>query len=201
MKLKPRSKKPLATSAIRRRRRRRRTPLPTPTASGPVTQTATPLPTPLPTATPISKESAMKSYQDYLTAVGVTDAEYRKYVEMNLFSDKMRQAIGIDRADDHRADQVQVHPHRTLHCRAYSHGSDQHRTASRRCTMPSCRILCPTAPASSRRRLATGCRMDAISDDDRVGPGSRDGVVFHAGQPDDEHHFEHRQHGQLHRPD
>ena len=71
-----------------------RVPLPTPTASGPVTQTATPPPTPLPTATPVSKESAMKSYQDYLTAVGVTDAEYRKYAEMSLFSDKMRQAIG-----------------------------------------------------------------------------------------------------------
>jgi hypothetical protein len=71
-----------------------RTPLPTPTASGQVTQTATPPPTPLPTATPISKESALKSYQDYLTAVGVADAAYRKYAEMTLFSDKVRQAIG-----------------------------------------------------------------------------------------------------------
>jgi hypothetical protein len=68
--------------------------LPTPTASGPITQTATPLPTPLPTATPISKESALTAYQNYLTAVGVTDGDYRKYVEMNLYSDKMRQAIG-----------------------------------------------------------------------------------------------------------
>ncbi len=71
-----------------------RTPLPTPTASGPITQTATPSPTPRPTATPISKESAMQSYQAYLTAVGITDADYRKYVEMSLFSDKMRTAIG-----------------------------------------------------------------------------------------------------------
>ncbi len=71
-----------------------RTPLPTPTASAAVTQTATPLPTPLPTATPISKESALKSYQDYLTAIGVTDADYRKYVETNLLSDKVRTAIG-----------------------------------------------------------------------------------------------------------
>jgi hypothetical protein len=71
-----------------------RTPVPTPTASAAVTQTATPLPTPLPTATPVSRESAMQSYQDYLSAVGVTDAEYRKYVEMNLFGDKVRQAIG-----------------------------------------------------------------------------------------------------------
>jgi hypothetical protein len=71
-----------------------RTPLPTPTAAAAVTQTATPLPAPLPTATPISKESAVKSYQDFLSAISVTDAEYRKYVEMNLLSDKVRKAIG-----------------------------------------------------------------------------------------------------------
>ncbi len=71
-----------------------RTPLPTPTAGATVTQTATPLPTPLPTATPISKESALKSYQDYLNTINVTDAEYRKYVETNLLSDKVRKAIG-----------------------------------------------------------------------------------------------------------
>ncbi|HTP07357.1 MAG TPA: SurA N-terminal domain-containing protein [Anaerolineae bacterium] len=71
-----------------------RTPLPTPTASAEVTQTATPLPTPLPTSTPISKESALQSYQDYLKAVGMTDAAYRKYVEMNLYSDKIRAALG-----------------------------------------------------------------------------------------------------------
>ncbi len=70
------------------------TPRPTPTASGPITQTATPTVTPFPTATPISKESALSSYQGYLTAVGVTDADYRKYVEMNLYSDKMHTAIG-----------------------------------------------------------------------------------------------------------
>jgi hypothetical protein len=71
-----------------------RTPLPTPTAAATVTQTATPLPTPLPTATPISKESAMMSYQDYLSVIGVTDAEYRNYVEANLLSEKVRTAIG-----------------------------------------------------------------------------------------------------------
>ncbi len=71
-----------------------RTPLPTPTAGATVTQTATPLPTPQPTATPISKESALKSYQDYLSVINVTDAEYRQYVEMNLLSDKVRTAIG-----------------------------------------------------------------------------------------------------------
>jgi hypothetical protein len=71
-----------------------RTPLPTPTASGPITQTATPSPTPLPTSTPISRESALQFYQEYLNSVGVTDAEYRKYVEMNLYSDKVREAIG-----------------------------------------------------------------------------------------------------------
>jgi|GEM_PF-2630257 len=71
-----------------------RVPLPTPTASAAVTQTATPLPTPLPTSTPISKESAAQFYQDYLKAIGITDAEYRKYVEMNLLSDKVRTAIG-----------------------------------------------------------------------------------------------------------
>jgi hypothetical protein len=71
-----------------------RTPPPTPTASAEVTQTATPPPTPLPTATPISRESALQSYQEYLNAVGLTDADYRKYVEMSLFSEKVRQAIG-----------------------------------------------------------------------------------------------------------
>jgi hypothetical protein len=71
-----------------------RTPLPTPTASAEVTQTATPPPTPLPTATPVSRESAMQSYQDYLKVLNITDAEYRKYVEMNLYNEKVRQAIG-----------------------------------------------------------------------------------------------------------
>jgi hypothetical protein len=71
-----------------------RTPLPTPTASAEVTQTATPPPTPLPTATPISRESALQSYQDYLQAVSISDADYRKYVEMNLFTERVRQAIG-----------------------------------------------------------------------------------------------------------
>jgi len=71
-----------------------RTPLPTPTASAAVTQTATPLPTPLPTSTPISRESAMQSYQDFLKALNITDLEYRKSVEMNLYNDKVRKAIG-----------------------------------------------------------------------------------------------------------
>jgi hypothetical protein len=71
-----------------------RTPAPTPTASASVTQTATPLPTPLPTSTPISRESAAQNYQNFLTSLGVTDADYRKYVELSLFSEKMREAIG-----------------------------------------------------------------------------------------------------------
>jgi hypothetical protein len=71
-----------------------RTPLPTATPSLIVTQTATPLPTSLPTATPISRESALQSYQEYLSALGLTDAEYRKYTEMDLYSDKVREAIG-----------------------------------------------------------------------------------------------------------
>jgi hypothetical protein len=71
-----------------------RTPLPTPTASAKVTQTATPLPTPLPTSTPVSRESALQSYQEYLSVVGITDAEYRKYEEMNQYNEKVRAAIG-----------------------------------------------------------------------------------------------------------
>jgi hypothetical protein len=71
-----------------------RTPQPTATASAGVTQTATPLPTPAPTATPVSRESALQSYQQYLTTMDVTDAEYRKYVEMSLYSEKVRKAIG-----------------------------------------------------------------------------------------------------------
>lgn len=71
-----------------------RTPQPTPTASAAVTQTATPQPTPLPTATPISREGALQTYQDYLNAVGVTDQEYRKYTEMSLISKKVSEAIG-----------------------------------------------------------------------------------------------------------
>ncbi len=69
-------------------------PLPTPTASAALTQTATPQPTPFPTSTPISKESAMQFYQNYLTSIGVTDQEYRKYTELRLLSQKVRDAIG-----------------------------------------------------------------------------------------------------------
>ncbi len=71
-----------------------RTPLPTPTAAPIVTQTATPSPTPPPTATPISKESALQFYQDQLRAYGISDQDYRKYTELRLLSDKMREAIG-----------------------------------------------------------------------------------------------------------
>jgi hypothetical protein len=70
------------------------TPRPTPTASAPVTQTATPSATPLPTATPISKESAQQFYQDYLRGYGLSDQDYRKYTEMRLLSNKVRDAIG-----------------------------------------------------------------------------------------------------------
>jgi hypothetical protein len=71
-----------------------RLPQPTPTASALVTQTATPAPTPAPTATPISKESAQKFYQDYLKAYSLSDQDYRKYTELRLLSDKVREAIG-----------------------------------------------------------------------------------------------------------
>jgi hypothetical protein len=71
-----------------------RIPLPTPTASALVTQTATPSPTPQPTATPISKESAQQFYQDYLRAYGLSDQDYRKYEELTLLSNKVREAIG-----------------------------------------------------------------------------------------------------------
>ncbi len=70
------------------------TPRPTPTASAPVTQTATPSATPPPTATPISKESAQQFYQDYLRAYGLSDQDYRKYTEMSLLSNKVRDALG-----------------------------------------------------------------------------------------------------------
>ena len=70
------------------------TPRPTPTASAAVTQTATPSPTPQPTATPISKESATQFYQDYLRGYNLSDQDYRKYTELRLLSDKVREAIG-----------------------------------------------------------------------------------------------------------
>jgi hypothetical protein len=70
------------------------TPQPTPTASAAVTQTATPPATPRPTSTPISKESAQQSYQEYLRAYGLSDQDYRKYTELRLLSDKVREAIG-----------------------------------------------------------------------------------------------------------
>ncbi len=88
------------------------TPQPTPTASAAVTQTATPPPTPRPTSTPISKESAQQSYQDYLKAYGLSDQDYRKYTELRLLSDKVREAIGATAPDDGRADQVPVYAHR-----------------------------------------------------------------------------------------
>ena len=80
------------------------TPRPTPTASAAVTQTATPPPTPQPTSTPISKESAQQSYQDYLKAYGLSDQDYRKYTELRLLSDKVREAIGA--AAPATADQI-----------------------------------------------------------------------------------------------
>ena len=70
------------------------TPRPTPTASAVVTQTATPSPTPQPTATPISKESATQFYQEYLRGYNLSDQDYRKYTELRLLSDKVREAIG-----------------------------------------------------------------------------------------------------------
>jgi hypothetical protein len=72
-----------------------RTPLPTPTAAALIiTQTATPTSTPSPTATPISKESAQQFYQDYLRAYGLSDQDFRKYEELTLLSNKVREAIG-----------------------------------------------------------------------------------------------------------
>jgi L-ascorbate metabolism protein UlaG (beta-lactamase superfamily) len=47
-----------------------------------VTQTATPPPTPLPTSTPINRESAAQNYQNYLTAVGITDADGKTALEL-----------------------------------------------------------------------------------------------------------------------
>ncbi len=70
------------------------TPRPTPTASAPVTQTATPSATPPSTATPISKEGSQQFYQDYLRAYGLSDPDYRKYTEMRLLSNKVREALG-----------------------------------------------------------------------------------------------------------
>ena len=123
-----------------------------------MTQTATPLPTPLPTATPISKESALQSYQDYLRAYGLSDQDYRKYTEMRLLSDKVRQAIGDHGADNDRADQVPVHAHR-CGSSADRHGGDRSRMALRRCITA---ILSNTLPYSTSvlaSEVTTGCRM------------------------------------------
>ena len=73
-----------------------RTPAPTPTVTEPITQTPTPTATPFPTATPITKEGYNTLYQDQLSvlsSVGLTDADYRKIVELRLIGEKVNQAI------------------------------------------------------------------------------------------------------------
>ncbi len=73
-----------------------RTPAPTPTVTEPITQTPTPTVTPFPTSTPVTKEGFDKLYQDQLSvlgSVGVTDADYRKMVELRLIGEKVKAAI------------------------------------------------------------------------------------------------------------
>jgi hypothetical protein len=73
-----------------------RTPAPTPTVTEPITQTPTPTITPFPTATPVTKEGFDQLYQEQLgvlNSVGVTDADYRKMVELRLLGEKVREAI------------------------------------------------------------------------------------------------------------
>ena len=73
-----------------------RTPAPTPTVTEPITQTPTPTSTPFPTATPITKEGFNTLYNDQLSILattGLTDADYRKIVELRLLAEKVNKAI------------------------------------------------------------------------------------------------------------
>ena len=73
-----------------------RTPAPTPTVIEPITQTSTPTSTPFPTATPITKEGFNTLYNDQLSILattGLTDADYRKIVELRLLAEKVNKAI------------------------------------------------------------------------------------------------------------
>jgi len=73
-----------------------RTPAPTPTVTEPITQTPTPTSTPFPTATPITKEGFDNLYKDQLSVLataGLTDADYRKIVELRLIGEKVNKAI------------------------------------------------------------------------------------------------------------
>jgi hypothetical protein len=73
-----------------------RTPRPTPTVTEPVTQTATPTITPFPTATPVTQQGFDQLYKDQLSvlsSIGMTDADYRKVVELRLIGEKVRNAI------------------------------------------------------------------------------------------------------------
>ena len=73
-----------------------RTPAPTPTVIEPITQTSTPNSTPFPTATPITKEGFNTLYNDQLSILattGLTDADYRKIVELRLLAEKVNKAI------------------------------------------------------------------------------------------------------------
>ena len=61
---------------------------PTPTASGPITQTPTP--------TPVTLQGFQQLYQDQLgqlSQLGISEQDYRHYVELGLLADKVRQAI------------------------------------------------------------------------------------------------------------
>lgn len=73
-----------------------RTPAPTPTVTEPITQTPTPTSTPFPTATPVTADGFQQLYREQLTtlgAYGLSEQDYRQYVELSLLGNKVRDAI------------------------------------------------------------------------------------------------------------
>jgi hypothetical protein len=76
------------------------TPAPTPTPDPNATPSKEPTATPVPSPTPVSLEAYEKAKKDYMsrlnTATGMTEADFRKIVELDLLRQKLYEAVTKD---------------------------------------------------------------------------------------------------------
>jgi hypothetical protein len=75
------------------------TPLPTPTASATITVTPQATSTPAPTATPVTLEAfnqLLGQRLDELSKLGIAEADYRRFIEGQLISNKVQQILARD---------------------------------------------------------------------------------------------------------
>jgi parvulin-like peptidyl-prolyl isomerase len=76
------------------------TPAPTSTPDPKMTPSTTPTPTPAPTATPVTLDSYQKSFKEYMGrldgAAGMSEADFRKIVELDLIRQKLYDAVTAD---------------------------------------------------------------------------------------------------------